>query len=482
MTEAVRSHPDDGKCLVGEEARNLAPFNPERTVFDVKLLMGRKFDDAMVQSRIDFLPFKVVNKNGKACVELKIRGATHVFTPEEISARILIKMKESAQSYLGKKIHFAVIAVPAHFTQSQRLATLDAATIAGLNVARLINEPTAAAIAFSMAKRGESIFVFDMGGGSYLLSTLTTNDGIAELKHSGGTQVLGHLADRLNDHFISLIKRIYKKDVKKSKKLVRKLLMQCEQAQKALRTQPQVHLDIKSIIDDLLFVDGSPLSLGIDQNGIMAAFIPKNTRIPTKMLMLVEFDTWKDGNRTLEVYAGARPLTKDCIAIGVIHLKRVTTRPSWEPPKASVTFRVDAIGILNVKVKAEDTMESASIMIDIRAHFSLEKVDKMVKEAQEFAEEDDKLLRNAVAKNEFLTYLSRKRWRWFHQKKYRVEMDSIDQRVIFTTIKETVEWLVDNEDAEADDFDAKMKEVKEVLDPIKVHYSPTTSSQSHSEL
>ncbi|KAM5579336.1 endoplasmic reticulum chaperone BiP [Rosa sericea] len=341
----------------------------------------------MVQSRIDFLPFKVVNKNGKACVELKIRGATHVFTPEEISARILIKMKESAESYLGKKIQFAVIAVPAHFTQSQRLATLDAATIAGLNVARLINEPTAAAIAFSMAKREESIFVFDMGGGSYLLSTLTTNDGIAELKHSGGTHVLGHSADRLNDHFISLMKRIYKKDVKKSKKL------------------PQVHLDIKSIIDDLLFVDGSPLSLGIDQNGIMAEFIPKNTRIPTKMLMLVEFDKWKDGNRILEVYAGARPLTKDCIAIGVIHLKRVTTGPSWEPPKASATFRVDAIGILNVKVKAEDTMESASIMIDIRAHFSLEKVEKMVKEAQEFPEEDDKLLRKAVAKNEFVSYL-----------------------------------------------------------------------------
>uniref|UniRef100_A0A6N2LGM5 Formin-like protein n=1 Tax=Salix viminalis TaxID=40686 RepID=A0A6N2LGM5_SALVM len=207
----------DTERLIGEAAKNQAPMNPERTIFGVKRLIGRKFDDPEVQRDIKFLPYKVVNKDGKSYVQVKVKGETKVFSPEEISAMILGKMKETAESYLGKKIKNAVVTVPAYFNDAQRQATKDAGIIAGLNVPRIINEPTAAAIAYGLDKKGGdmNILVYDLG------VILTIDNGVFEvLATSGDTHLGGEDFDqRLMDHFIKLIKKKYSKDMSKIRRL-----------------------------------------------------------------------------------------------------------------------------------------------------------------------------------------------------------------------------------------------------------------------
>lgn len=249
----------DTERLIGEAAKNQAPLNPERTIFDVKRLIGRKFDDVEVQRDMKMLPYKVVNKDGKPYIEVKIRDgeSTKVFSPEEISAMVLQKMKETAESYLGHPITTAVITVPAYFNDAQRQATKDAGAIAGLTVARIINEPTAAAVAYGLDKQGgeRNVLVFDLGGGTFDVSVLTMDNGVFEvLATSGDTHLGGEDFDhRVMDYFMKLIKRKYQADIRHDKKALGKLRKECERAKRALSSQHQVRVEIESLFNGVDF-------------------------------------------------------------------------------------------------------------------------------------------------------------------------------------------------------------------------------------
>ncbi|KAL3635284.1 Luminal-binding protein 2 [Castilleja foliolosa] len=247
----------DSERLIGEAAKNQAPLNPERTIFDVKRLIGRKFEDSEVQRDMKMLPYNVVNKDGKPYVQVRMRdGENKVFSPEEISSMILQRMKETAESYLGRKIKSAVVTVPAYFNDAQRQATKDAGTIAGLHVARIINEPTAAAIAYGLDKQGDkNILVFDLGGGTFDVSVLAIDNGVFEvLATSGDTHLGGEDFDhRVMDYFVKLINKKHSKDISQDKRALGKLRKECERAKRALSNQHQVRVEIESLFDGVDF-------------------------------------------------------------------------------------------------------------------------------------------------------------------------------------------------------------------------------------
>ncbi|CAN1831135.1 Luminal-binding protein [Linum perenne] len=242
--------------LIGEAARNQASTNPTRTIFDAKRLIGKKFDDPEVQRDISFLPYPVVNRDGKPYVELTLKGGQlKSFSPQEISAMILGKMKETAESYIGRPVTGAVVTVPAYFNDAQRKATRDAGTIAGLNVLRIINEPTAGALAYGlnnlMKGRKRKILVYDLGGGTFDVSVLEIEDGVFEVLATGGDTHLGggDFDRRVMEYFIELIKRKYKKDVSRESKALGRLRKECERAKRALSNQSQVTVEMDSFID-----------------------------------------------------------------------------------------------------------------------------------------------------------------------------------------------------------------------------------------
>ncbi|KAL5981505.1 Luminal-binding protein 5 [Asimina triloba] len=258
----------DNERLIGEAAKNQAAVNAERTIFDVKRLIGRNFDDKQVQEDMKLVPYKIVNKDGKPFIQVKIKdGETKVFSPEEISAMVLNKMKETAEAFLGKKIKDAVVTVPgtkkkttlqlAYFNDAQRQATKDAAIIAGLNVARLINEPTAAAIAFGLDKKDgvENILVFDLGGGTFDVSILSIGDGAFEVLATNGDTHLGgeDFDQRLMEYFIKLIKKKHGKDISKDNRTLSKLRRECGRVKKALSNQHEVRVEIESLYEGLDF-------------------------------------------------------------------------------------------------------------------------------------------------------------------------------------------------------------------------------------
>ncbi|KAJ6881400.1 luminal-binding protein 5-like [Populus alba x Populus x berolinensis] len=248
----------DSERLIGEAAKNQAAANPERTIFDVKRLIGRVYGDKEVQKDMKLFPYKIVNKDGKPYIEVKIKdGETKVFSPEEISAMVITKMKETAEAFLGKKIKDAVITVPAYFNDAQRQATKDAGVIAGVRVARIINEPTAAAIAYGLDKKGgeKNILVFDLGGGTFDVSVLTIDNGVFEVLATNGDTHLGgeDFDQRIMEYFIKLIKKKHGKDVSKDNRALGKLRRECERAKRALSSQHQVRVEIESLFDGVDF-------------------------------------------------------------------------------------------------------------------------------------------------------------------------------------------------------------------------------------
>ncbi|KAM0949449.1 putative Heat shock protein 70 family [Dioscorea sansibarensis] len=581
----------DDERLIGDAAKNQAASNPDRTIFDVKRLMGKMFNDKEVQQDMKLFPYEVVNKDGKPYVQVKVKdGEMKAFSPEEISAMVLTKMKETAEAFLGKKIKDAVITVPAYFNDAQRQATKDAGTIAGLNVVRIINEPTAAAIAYGLDKKGEkNILVFDLGGGTFDVSILSIEDGIFEVLATNGDTHLGgeDFDQRVMEYFMKLIKKRHGKDISTDKRALGKLRKECERAKRALSSQHQVRVEIESVfkgldvsetltrarfeelnsdlfkktmgpvkkamkdaglekhqIDEIVLVGGStripkiqqllkdyfdgkeankgvnpdeavafgaavqasilsgeggeetkdillldvaPLTLGIETvGGVMTKLIPRNSVIPIKKSQI--FTTNYDHQTTVtikvnwlsihieilflfslffniyiyiyihsdlyvivffKVFEGERSLTKD-----------------WTP-QIEVTFEVDANGILNVKAEDKGSGKSSIVTItNDNRRLSEEEIEKMVREAEEFAEEDKKMKEKIDARNRLETFLYNMKNSISDDEKLGKKLESDEKEKIEGVIKEGLEWMDENLNGEKEDYDEKLKEVEDVCNPI----------------
>jgi len=248
----------DTERLIGDAAKNQVAMNPHNTVFDAKRLIGRRFADPEVQADMKHWPFTVLDKDGKPVIQVEYKGETKTFTPEEISSMVLTKMRETAEAYLGGTIKNAVVTVPAYFNDSQRQATKDAGLIAGLNVLRIINEPTAAAIAYGLDKKtqGEkNVLIFDLGGGTFDVSLLTIEEGIFEVKATAGDTHLGgeDFDNRLVNHFVQEFKRKHKKDLSSNARALRRLRTACERAKRTLSSSAQTSIEIDSLFEGIDF-------------------------------------------------------------------------------------------------------------------------------------------------------------------------------------------------------------------------------------
>jgi endoplasmic reticulum chaperone BiP len=325
ITPSVVAFTEDGERLIGDAAKNQGTINPENTIFDVKRLIGRRYSDDTVQRDIKLLPYKLVNYNGLPRIQASVKGEDKVFTPEEISAMVLTKMKEIAEAYLGKTVTHAVVTVPAYFNDAQRQATKDAGTIAGLTVMRILNEPTAAAIAYGLDEddRERNIMVYDLGGGTFDVSILTIDSGVFEVMATNGDTHLGgeDFDQRVMQHLLKQFKKKSGLDASKDKRALQKLRREAERAKRTLSTQHQARIEIENLHkgEDLvetltrarfeeLNMDLFKKTLSPVENVLRDAKLKKHeidevvlvggsTRIPKVQQLLKEFFNGKEPNR-----------------------------------------------------------------------------------------------------------------------------------------------------------------------------------------